>query len=65
MSELRFLSEGEPRNVVGDWALRIGVACIFIVFGLEKFSSDPESHWVQLFHEIGAGDWFCYLTGVI
>lgn len=65
MPELKFLSESEPRNVVGDWALRIGVAGFFIVFGLEKFSPDPGSHWVQLFHEIGAGDWFRYLTGVI
>ena len=65
MSELKFLSEIEPRNVVGDWALRIGVGGIFIVFGFEKFSADPESHWIKLFHEIGTGDWFRYLTGVI
>ncbi len=65
MAELNFSSVSESRNVVGDWALRIGVAGFFIVFGFEKFSSDPGSHWVQLFHKIGAGDWFRYLTGVI
>ncbi len=65
MSELKFLSESEPSNVVGDWAIRIGVGSAYIVFGLEKFSSTPGSHWVELFGEIGAGDWFRYLTGVI
>lgn len=65
MSDLTFLSDGEPRNSVGDWAIRIGVGIAYILFGLEKFSSDPGSHWVKLFGEIGAGDWFRYLTGVI
>ncbi len=65
MAELKFLSENEPRNVIGEWALRIGVAAAFISFGWEKFSSDPGSHWVVLFHRIGAGEWFRYLTGVI
>jgi uncharacterized membrane protein YphA (DoxX/SURF4 family) len=65
MSELKLLSESESRNVVGDWALRIGAGGVYIIFGLEKFSSAPGSHWVKLFNEIGAGDWFRYLTGVI
>ncbi len=65
MSELKFLSESEPRNVVGDWALRAGVACAFVVFGLEKFSSEPGSHWVKLFQQIGAGEWFRFFTGVV
>jgi uncharacterized membrane protein YphA (DoxX/SURF4 family) len=65
MSELKFLSEDEPRNAVGDWAIRGGVACIFIIFGLEKFSADPASHWVKLFHQIGAGDWFRNFAGVV
>jgi uncharacterized membrane protein YphA (DoxX/SURF4 family) len=50
---------------VGDWAIRIGTGGVYIVFGLEKFSSVPGSHWVKLFSEIGAGDWFRYLTGAI
>jgi hypothetical protein len=31
----------------------------------ENFSSDPESHWVNLFQQIGAGPWFRYFTGVV
>jgi uncharacterized membrane protein YphA (DoxX/SURF4 family) len=65
MAELKFLSESEPRNAVGDWAIRGGAALIFVIFGLEKFSSEPGSHWVKLFHEIGAGDWFRYFAGVV
>lgn len=65
MSDLKLMSETEPRNVVAEWTIRAGVAVFFIVFGLEKFSDDPASHWVRLFREIGAGDWFRYFTGVI
>jgi putative oxidoreductase len=64
MSDLKLLSESEPRNVVAEWTIRAGVAAFFIIFGLEKFSDDPASHWVRLFREIGAGDWFRYFTGV-
>ena len=55
----------EPRNVLGDWILRIGIAVAFSLFGSEKFPSDPGSPWVRLFHEIGAGQWFRYFTGVV
>lgn len=56
---------GDARNAVLDWALRGGIAAVFILFGSEKFSSDPGSHWVKLFQEIGAGQWFRYFTGVV
>jgi uncharacterized membrane protein YphA (DoxX/SURF4 family) len=55
----------EPRNVLGDWILRGGIALIFILFGAEKFSSSPESPWVKLFQQIGIGQWFRYFTGVV
>jgi putative oxidoreductase len=65
MSELKFLTERESTGGAGDWVVRGGVACIFFVFGLEKFSADPSSHWVTLFHQIGAGDWFRNFTGAV
>jgi putative oxidoreductase len=65
MSELKFESVSQSRNVVGEWAIRIGVAGAFIVFGLEKFPSDSGSMWVDMFHRIGLGDWFRYFTGVV
>jgi len=65
MAELRLLPESEPRNVVGDWTVRGGVAVVFLIFGMEKFSSDAASHWVTLFQEIGAGEWFRYFTGAV
>jgi len=45
--------------------MRGGVAVFFVVFGLEKFSPDPGSHWGKLFEQIGAGVWFRYFTGVV
>ena len=55
----------EPRNVLGDWILRLGIALIFVLFGAEKFSSSPESPWVKLFQQIGIGQWFRVFTGVV
>src|SRR5271157_306128 len=55
----------EPRNVLGDWILRGAIALVFILFGAEKFPSSPESPWVKLFQQIGAGQWFRYFTGVV
>jgi putative oxidoreductase len=65
MSDLKFITENEPRNAVGEWTIRIGAAVFYLVFGLEKFSNDPASHWVQLFRSIGAGNWFRYFTGAV
>jgi len=65
MSDLKFLQESEPRNAIGDWAIRGGVAVFFFLYGIEKFSSNPESPRVKLFQQIGAGTWFQYFTGVV
>jgi putative oxidoreductase len=54
-----------PRNALGDWLLRGGIAVVFVLFGAEKFPSDPGSPWVKLFQQIGAGQWFRYFTGVM
>ena len=56
-------NSGEPRNVLGDWALRgfVGVVAVFV--GWNKFPGD--TMWVQLFQRIGIGQWFRYFTGVV
>jgi len=60
-----FEATAESRSPLGDWILRGGIAVLFILFGAEKFSSDPASHWVTLFRQIGAGQWFRYFTGIV
>ena len=64
MPELKLLSEADSRNAVGDWAIRGGVALVFFIFGMEKFSS-TDAHWVPFFHQVGLGDWFRYFTGIV
>lgn len=64
MSNLELL-QVESRDPVADWATRGGVALFYLVFGLEKFSSGPDSHWVVLFHQIDAGEWFRYFTAAV
>ena len=65
MADLKLLTDSEPGNPIADWVVRGGVAAFFVVFGMEKFSADPGSHWVKLFEQIGAGVWFRYFTGVV
>src|SRR5262249_38625385 len=45
---------------VAAWALRGGVAVVFLIFGSEKVFG---SSWVSLFDQIGFGQWFRYFTG--
>jgi putative oxidoreductase len=56
-------TSAEPRNAFTDWALRGGVALAFVLFGMDKFPSQPDSMWVKLFQQIGLGQWFRYFTG--
>jgi hypothetical protein len=65
MVDLNLLPDSDPRNPIGDWVVRGGVVVFFVVFGMEKFSSDAGSQWVTLFAQIGAGVWFRYFTVVL
>jgi putative oxidoreductase len=44
---------------------QVGVGLLFVFIGWGKFDSDPRRMWVQIFDEIGLGQWFRYLTGVM
>ena len=55
-------ARSDSRGAITDWVLRGGVAVVFALFGAEKFS-DPQ--WVKTFQQIGFGQWFRYLTGVV
>jgi uncharacterized membrane protein YphA (DoxX/SURF4 family) len=48
-----------------EWALRLGVALVFVGIGCEKVFASRDSYWVKVFTEIGFGLWFMYLTGTI
>ena len=65
MPELRLASvETRGRqDVLISWILRLTVAGVFLSVGAGKF--DADSYWVKLFHQIGWGDWFRYLTGIL
>lgn len=47
---------------LGGWVLRGGVAVFFVMAGLEKFDPPP-NEWIDIFTQIGLGQWFRYLTG--
>jgi putative oxidoreductase len=65
MSMFEEATSGQDRDKIGDWVLRVGVALAFVVFGVEKFPSDPNGQWVKFFDQVGVGQWFRYFTGIV
>ena len=49
-------------GVLAAWLPRLAVALVFLSVGSSKFR-DPM--WVRLFDQIGLGQWFRYLTGIM
>jgi putative oxidoreductase len=44
------------------WVLQVVMALLFLFFGATKFTPRV-AFWVELFAEIGIGQWFRYFTG--
>lgn len=55
----------EFRGSLSEWVLRAGIALAFVLFGLDKFPSGPGAPWVAFFAQIGVGQWFRYMTGIV
>jgi len=63
---MTLLSDAPPQQHTPDvtaWVFRISAGLLFLAVGIAKFQT--RSIWVQLFADIGLGDWFRYLTGTI
>jgi uncharacterized membrane protein len=65
MADLNLLPQPESGNPASDWAIRVSIAFLYFLIGVGKFSSSPGSHWVAMFEQIHAGQWFRYFTGVV
>jgi putative oxidoreductase len=63
VADLNLLPQPECRNAASDWAIRVSIAFLYFLIGAGKFSSS--SHWVTMFEQIHAGQWFRYFTGVV
>ncbi|MFL5486827.1 MAG: DoxX family protein [Gemmatimonadaceae bacterium] len=48
-----------------NWAIRVSVAIVFSLVGVEKIVPRLASYWVQTFETIGLGQWFRYVTGIM
>ena len=62
---MRSAAAGAPASVaiqVGEWALRVLLALVFVAAGLDKFLG---AMWVRVFNDIGFGQWFRYVTGIV
>jgi putative oxidoreductase len=65
MPELRLetIETGGRQDVLISWILRLAVTGVFLSVGADKFNA--HSMWVKLFEQIGWGQWFRYLTGIL
>jgi putative oxidoreductase len=45
--------------------VRICVAAVFVLTGIEKFLAGSAPYWIQVFDAIGFGQWFRYFTGIV
>ena len=48
-----------------EWAIRISVAVVFELTGLDKFLPTSSTYWIHVFGLIGLGQWFRYFTGIV
>jgi putative oxidoreductase len=63
MSVTAITSESTPRRRIGSWVLQGIVATAFFAAGAAKLAG--AAYMVQLFEQIGLGQWFRYVTGVV
>ncbi|HXV16659.1 MAG TPA: DoxX family protein, partial [Gemmatimonadaceae bacterium] len=46
-------------------AIRISLALVFVLTGIDKIATGSQPHWVHVFDQIGIGQWFRYATASI
>jgi putative oxidoreductase len=63
MSVTSITSASAPRRSIGIWVLQGIVATAFFAAGAAKLAG--AAYMVQLFEQIGLGQWFRYVTGVV
>ena len=47
------------------WAVRISVAVVFFLVGVDKFLPGSSTYWIRVFDMVGLGQWFRYFTGIV
>jgi uncharacterized membrane protein YphA (DoxX/SURF4 family) len=57
--------EPDQSDPATAWAIRISVALVFVLTGVDKFLPTSSTYWIRVFGLIGLGDWFRYFTGII
>jgi uncharacterized membrane protein YphA (DoxX/SURF4 family) len=50
-------------RITAIWIVRILLFALFLFEGLDKFGS--RRLWIQIFEQIGWGQWFRYFTGIV
>lgn len=56
------MKPGQASDPATNVAIRISLALVFVLTGLDKVTTGAASHWVHVFNDIGLGQWFRYFT---
>ena len=57
--------DNSSSDVATNVAIRISLALVFVLTGLDKITTGAASHWIHVFDEIGLGQWFRYFTAAM
>ncbi|HXD22521.1 MAG TPA: DoxX family protein [Gemmatimonadaceae bacterium] len=59
------IDDSDHYEAATGWAVRVGVAFVFVLVGLEKVQAASAPSWIQIFDAIGFGQWFRYFTAIV
>lgn len=59
------IDDSDNYELATSWAVRVGVAFVFVLVGLEKVQAASAPSWIQIFDAIGFGQWFRYFTAIV
>ena len=59
------IDDSDHYEAATGWAVRVVVAIVFVLTGLEKVQAASAPSWIQIFDAIGFGQWFRYFTAVV
>jgi uncharacterized membrane protein YphA (DoxX/SURF4 family) len=61
----RRVADSSSSDIATNVAIRISLALVFILTGLDKITTGAASHWIHVFDDIGLGQWFRYFTAAM
>ncbi|HJP87351.1 MAG TPA: DoxX family protein [Gemmatimonadaceae bacterium] len=62
---MQLLRPERSTDTATAWAIRVSVAVVFFLVGIDKFLPGSSLYWIHVFDTIGLGQSFRYFTGIV